>query len=508
MMMKVHYRTLVSIAAAIFALKLVLNLRGGYGYFIDELYYLACARRLDFGYVDHPPLAPFLLRVHTELFGSSLVAVRTLSALVGAATIVLAGWVAAFVGGGRYAQALTGLGVALAPLYLLVFDMFSMNGLEILFWTASFAVVLVMVQRNDPRLWLLYGAIAGLGLLNKHTMVLAGVATLVGLLLSPSRKLLWSPWLVGGGLVALVLFLPNLLWQAANGWPSLEFYRNASLLKNLPSPPLKTLGDQVLTMNPVTLPLWVAGLWVLWREPKWRAIAYAYAVLLVLLVVSQQSRPDRLGGIYPVVFAAGAVFWERQTKALRYGFMALLVLGCLALAPMFLPILPPVQAAEFVAAIGVDTQMEQGAGKRAELPQWLADRFGWEELVAQVADVYEALPPEERERAIIGAPSYGQAGAIERFGPRYGLPPVIAGHNTYHAWSRELAPRLADSVVIAVGWNPEDLSQSFGDVRQVAIYTCEYCMGWRNDMPIYVARKPKLSASEFEEAWELVKHYE
>ena len=509
-MPKPDRRLLWMLAGIAFALQIVPDLFGGFGYFIDELYYLACARRLDFGYVDHPPLAPFLLRVHTTLFGESIVSIRVLPALAGAVTVYLTGWLAAFFGGGRWAQAVAAIAVALSPMSLIMFDFFSMNGFEILFWTAAVAIVLVMVRRNDPKLWLTFGAIAGVGLLNKHTMVLVGFALVVGLLLSPARRLLLNRWLVLGGIVAFVLFLPNVLWQIQHGWPSLEFYRNASLLKNLPSPPLKTLANQILFMNPISFPIWAAGLWFVFvRDERFRVVGFAYIVLLGILVASQSSRPDRIAGLYPTLLAAGAVWWEgvlaQRAAALRVGFAGALIAGCLALAPLFQPLLPPETTARFAAFVGLDTQIERGEGKRAELPQWLADRFGWEELVAQVSDIVAALPQEQRRRALILAPSYGHAGALELLGD---LPPVVSGQNTYHMWGRELSAGLADGPLIALGARRDDLESLYDDVQQVGIYECDYCMNWRNDMVIYVARQPKLSASEFEEAWELFKHYE
>lgn len=505
-------RLLLAMAAVALAFQVVPNLFGGYGYFIDELYYIACAQRLDFGYVDHPPLTPFLLHIQMSLFGDSVASIRFLPALAGAVLAYLAGWLAAFFGGGRWAQALAAVSVILAPVYLIFFDIFSMNGFEVLFWTASVAVLLIMVRTNEPKLWLVYGAVAGIGLLNKHTMVLVSFASLLGLALSPARRLLWSRWLVLGGVIAFVLFLPNLLWQLDNGWPSLEFYRNATLLKNLPSPPLKTLLNQFLFMNPVLFPIWSAGLFFLFSyDERNRTAGFAYVILLGILVVSQSSRPDRISGLYPVLLAAGAVWWEkvlvRRAPRVRWAFAAVVVTVGLLFAPLFQPWLAPATLARYAAFVGVDTQIERGEGKRAELPQWLADRFGWEELVAHVADVYRDLPPDEQARALIVAPSYGHAGALELMGAPLGLPPVVSSHNTYHMWGRELSRRLGD-VVIYLGENRAELETRYRDVREVGVYECDYCMNWRNDMPIYVARKSQLSALELEELWERSKHYE
>jgi hypothetical protein len=161
-----------------------------------------------------------------------------------------------------------------------------------------------------------------------------------------------------------------------------------------------------------------------------------------------------------------------------------------------------------MAFLAIDTQMERGEGKRAELPQWFADRFGWEELVAQVASIYRELPPADRDRAILIAPTYGHAGAIELLGRDRGLPPVISPHNTYHSWARETLEQVTPEVAISLGLGPEDLAMVFDEIQRVSVYECQFCMNWRNDMPIYIARGLKLSSSELRQAWELAKHYE
>ena len=437
-------RLLLSIAGAAFLLQIIPNLFGGYGYFIDELYYIACARRLDFGYVDHPPLAPLMLRFATSLFGESVVAIRLLPAFAAAALAYLTGWLTSFFGGGRWAQGFAAVAVTLASGLLLFFDFFSMNAFEVLFWTAAVVTVAVMVRRNEPRLWLVFGAFAGLGLENKHTMVLVGAALIVGLFLTPARDLLLSRWLWLGGALALALFLPNVLWQIEHGWPSLEFYQNATLHKNIPSPPGKILFNQILFMNPVTLPIWLMSLvFLLERERGFRAIGFAYLLLLGLLLWTQSSRPDRIAGMYPVLFAAGATWWgtffAQRRPALKWAFAAFVVAGCLAFAPLFQPWLPPSTLARYVAFIGVDTQIERGAGKLAALPQWLADRFGWEELVAQVEDIYNSLPPGEQRssyptraelRTCGRARAHGRAWPSTRNGAPEHVPHVGARHRS------------------------------------------------------------------------------
>jgi 4-amino-4-deoxy-L-arabinose transferase-like glycosyltransferase len=482
----------------------------GYGYFIDELYYVACASRLAFGYVDHPPLAPAILRLEVALLGDSLAAIRVPSAVAFAATVLVTAWITMRLGGARFAQLLAATSLLSAPLIVVLFSFYSMNALELLLWTASLATVFLLAERGEPRLWLVFGALSGIALENKHTFGALALAVVVGLALTAERRLLASRYLVLGGALAFSLFLPNLLWQVENGFPSLEFYRNATLFKNRELTPLHIAWNQILFMNPVTLPVWASGLYFCVRErPSLRFVPWTYLVLLGMLVVSQSSRPDRMAGIYPFLIAAGAVQLERALGSLRARALALATLaaGFAALAPITLPVLPPEAAARYVGFLGIDTQVERGAGKRAELPQWLADRFGWEELVRDVGAVVDSLPPEERSRATLLAPSYGHAGALELFG-RGELPPVISPHNNYHVWGRSLVSRLAKGPAVSLEFDADDLAPVYGSVERVKTHQCGFCMTWRNDMGIFVARKPKLGEAGLRDVWESAKHFE
>jgi len=503
----------LAVAGAAFLVQLTATLVGehfGYGYFIDELYYIACAQRLDFGYVDHPPLAPAILRMNLALFGDSLVALRLPSAIAGALTALATGWLAARLGAGRFGQGLAAICAVVPPIFLVLFSFFSMNSFEILLWTALLVVAVVMVERSEPRLWVVFGALAGIALESKHTVVLFALGVVVGLALTAERRLLFTRWLFVGGAVAFVLFLPNLLWQIENGFPSLEFYRNATLFKNRPLPPLQIVWNQILFMSPFTFPVWAAGLYFCSRRrPELRFLAIAYLLLLGSLIVSQSSRPDRMAGLYPALFACGAVQFEKVFLSLRARALVLagILAGSMVLGGLSLPVLPPESASRFAGFLGIDTQIERGEGKRAELPQWLADRLGWEELVEQVTAVYRSLSEEDRARAVILAPSYGHAGALELFG-RGRLPAVMSPHNTYHLWGRDDVRLLEGGVLISIGYDAEDIGAMYESIEQVALYDCDYCMTWRDEMPIFLARGLKLTPAELGLAWERTKSYE
>jgi hypothetical protein len=335
-------------------------------------------------------------------------------------------------------------------------------------------------------------------------MVYVGALGL-GILATRTRRILADRWVWAGAAVALLLAMPNFWWQIANGFPSLEFYRNAHFLKNVPSPPMQTLTMLTLSMNPLTLPLWLAGFaFLLGRRDgaAFRFLGVTCIVLLAAHVASQTSRPDRVAGMFPILLAAGAVAAERlvRARAGRIAMAGVIAAASLALAPIVVPLLPPPVLARYTAALGFKYSAERG--KTSPIPQLLADRTGWESYVDDVERVYKSLSPEDRRRAIIYAPSYGQAGAIELWGPARGLPRVIGAQNTYWHWS---AGHTNSDVLIAVDASASRLRTLFRDVRVAGRVECDYCMSWRNDVEILVARG---STAPMESTWSRLRHYE
>lgn len=500
-------RTLFGLALLKLAIHFVTNTTAlGYSYFRDELYYWVCSIRLDWGYVDHPPLAPLLLHLNSLLFGDSLFAWRLLPALAGAGMVILAGLMARELGGGLAAQTLAALAVVVAPIYLIIDSFFSTNAFEALIWAACAYVLLRLFKTQEARLWLVVGALIGLGLQTKHTTVFWIIGLGVAVLLTSARRYLLNRWLWLGGALAFIIFLPNLVWQLQNNWASVEFYRAANFLKNVPTPAVDIVVLQVILLNPFAAPLWLAGLYFYLFTAEghpYRSMAWIYLTILALLIISQSSRPDRPAGAYPMLLAAGAVVVEtwarrRQWRWPMWALGAALTVAGIALAPISLPILPPDVTARFAAAVGLSREIEKG--KLAPLPQYLADRFGWESAVATVAQVYQQLSPAEQAQTSIITISYGEAGAIDYFGSAYGLPNVISGHNNYYVWG----PRGATgAVVIALGFPEADLREAFASVEQVAALHCDFCL--IDGMPVYVARGLQ---TPIEQLWPQVKHYE
>lgn len=495
------FPTVYILATIYFLLHLIFNgVLGGYGIFRDEFYYLANAARLDWGYVDHPPLAPLLLAGWTALFGDSALSLRFLPALAGGATIVVAGLTARRLGGGKAAQTIAALAVAAVPVVMVLFGFYSMNAFEILLWALAAYVATGILTAEREQDWLLFGLLMGVALQNKHTIVLFAGGLVLGLFLH-RRRTFTTRYLWLGGLIAFVIFLPNLLWEIRYGWPTLEFYSNATLFKNIARAPLDYLLQQILSYNPLLFLLWLIGLFYLLGRRDVRPLAWSWLFPFLLLMAAGSSRPDRMAAGYIPLLAAGAVAVEgyaartdRRWFATFVG--ALVIVGGLIVAPMGFPILSPATLSPYAANFGL---AEYEAGVTAELPQYFADRFGWEDLAAQVAAVYGNLPPDEQEQAVIFTVNYGQAGALEYYAEAYGLPQVISGHNSYWLWGPGDA---SGDVVIFVGASVEEIAPLFEQVEEVGRIACEYCL--ERGRPILLARRAK---APMEEIWPQTRFY-
>jgi len=490
--------------------KLLLHLltAGNYGYFRDELYYMAAGERLDFGYVDFPPFVAFVTAATRAVLGDSLVALHFLPAVAGAVVVVLTGLMARELGGGRFAQALAALAILISPNFLVFGTWVSMDAFDQLFWVSAAYVLILLLKRDQPRLWLLFGLFAGLGLLTKLTMLYFGFAVFAALLLTPARRHLRTRWPWLGGAVALVFLLPYLYWQVANGWPTLEFWGNYGR-KVDPASPVEFLLEQVITMQPPSAPIWLAGLcfFLFFRDGgPYRMLGFVYLILFAIFLL-QNSRFYFLAPAYPMLFAAGAVvierFARRRLSWLKPVYIVVLVISGVVVAPItVVPMLPVETLAGITGSAGGDAGVEIETREVAALPQNFADRFGWEEMTATVARVYERLPEEKKNEACVLTGNYGEAAAIGFFGDKLGLPEAISGHNSYYLWG---PGSCTGETVISVGVPRERLEAVFGEIEQNDITRCRYCMPDEDNLPVYVCHDPKMP---FREAWPLFKHYD
>ncbi|MBZ5527861.1 MAG: glycosyltransferase family 39 protein [Acidobacteriia bacterium] len=436
--------------------KLLLHLltAGRYGIFRDEMYYAACSQHLAWGYVDHPPMSVFIAWFARHVFGDSLLGLRLLPAIAGAALVWMAGQLAREMGGGRFAQALAALAVIPVPIYLILQHWLTMNAFEPLLWMVCLWCVLRAINRDDPRYWFWFGALTGIGLETKYSIAVLVLGVMVGILFSPERRFLKSRWLWSGMLVAAIFALPNFLWQLQHNFPFLELLHNIRMNhRDVVRGPVSFLLDQAAIMNPILFSLWAGGLpWLFFGRAgrRYRPLGWTYVLLLAAFIVFK-GKNYYVVPIYPILFAAGAVGFERMTgRSLawcRTAYVAIIVAVGALLLPIASPILSPENYIRYQRALHIEPPVAERQNN-GPLPQYFADEFGWEEMVQQVARVYNSLSPEERPRTAIFCNGWGQAAAIDFFGPRYGLPRAISNHNNYWYWG----PRdYTGEIVIVLG---------------------------------------------------------
>lgn len=479
-----------------------------YGFFRDELYYIDAGKHLAAGYVEFPAFIALLAALVHHTFGDSLLAYHILPALAGSLLVLLSGLIAREFGGGYFAQGLAAIASLAAPTFLSIDAIFSMDSFDELWWVLAVYILILLIKREQPRYWLLFALVAGLGLLTKMTILMFGFAVVAGLLLTRERKYLASKWAWLGALLAFAFLVPYVLWNAANGWPTLEFWRGYTSGHANPASALGFLYQQILGMNPLTLPLWLAGLGAYFfsRQLKpYRVLGWVFVILYVLFTLTR-AKLYFLAPVYPMLFAGGALVFERALqrgwrKWLRPVYPLLLFLLGVVLAPIAMPILPPSIYGQTMAFAGGNAGVKVENRATSVLPQQLADRFGWDTMTATVAGVYQSLPANERAAACILTANYGEAGAIDLYGPAYHLPQAMSGHNTYYLWG---PANCSGEVIITIGYPLNAIQPFFHSVTLAAVNTCAYCMPAENNLPIYVARHLKVSMQAI---WPRVKHY-
>jgi hypothetical protein len=469
----------------------------GYGIFRDELYYLACAQHLAWGYVDHPPLVALIAWLVRHTIGTSPLALRFLPALAAGGMVYLTAAITRELGGQTGAQLLAGLVMALAPIELGMFSFFSMNAFDLVVWAALLFMLVRLLRTGEGRLWLPIGVLAGVGLENKVSVLFLIAA--LGIALVAARR--WEQfkdrrlWL-GLGAAAL-LFAPHVLWQVRHGWPTLEFIHQASATKNVPLSPLGFLAAQAELMNPLAAPLLLIGLAALFRRREYRVLGWLYPALLVLFLAGGNAKAYYLAPIYPLLAASGAVTlasWRPRWALPAYaGIIA--VSGAL-FAPLARPLLSEDRYVAYAAALGFAPSTDERTAV-GRLPQFFADMHGWRELAAAVAQVHATLSPDERAQACVFGQNYGQAGAIDLYGPA----PALSGHNAYWMWG---PGRCTGQVLIVIGGHAADHARFYGEVTPSGTFSCRDCMPYESQQTLWVLRRPRQSLTSI---WPLLKHY-
>ncbi len=502
--------TATALVLCITAGKFLVHLYAGrqYGYFVDELYYLACSRHLDWGYVDQPPLIAVITWLARSLLGDSLPAIRFFPALAGAAEVALTALIARELGGKRFAQGLAALAALVAPAILATDSLLSMNAFEPLFWMGCAYLLIRIVKTGNQKLWIWFGILSGVGLENKYSMLIFGAGIVLGVLLTPQRRSLARAWIWVGGASAFLILLPNLLWNIHRHFPFLELHANIQRSgRDVPLGPLAFFAQEILTLLLLTLPIWLAGLWFFFFSKPgkpFRALGWAW-IFTAAVIVTLSPRVYYLYPAFPVLFAGGSVMWEAwlaqpRHQWLKLAYPALMVVTGAMFSPLAVPVLPPELYIRYTQALHLQPPRIE-THKLGPLPQLYADQFGWEEMVATVARVYNSLPQEVRSKTAIFGQNYGQAGAIDLFGPKYGLPPAISGHQNYFLWG----PRdyTGESMIVMQG-RQQDLERRFASVEKVASVYHPYSMPYEHFDVFYCRglRQP------LKEIWPQVKNWD
>jgi hypothetical protein len=445
------------VAAAAFGAEMAVSAR--YGYVRDELYFLAAGQHPAFGYVDQPPLTPLLARLGAAAGGGTLAGFRVVPALGLAAMVMVTAAMSRVLGAGRRGQVLAALAAATCGEYLGAMHELTTTVPDFVFWAVTLLLVLRLLASGDPRWWLAVGGCVGLASEAKWNIGFLAASLGAGFAATDARRLLRSRYLLLGGMIAIAVAAPDLVWQAAHGWPSLEVFR--ALAGQAGHNRAVYWPAQLLYTGPVLVPVWIAGLWWSLRSGaarRFRPVGLACAVAIGLQFVLG-GKAYYPGGAYAFLLAAGCVPLERWLAARRPRRIgpaarmgAAMVAGAVIAAPVTLSVLP---------ARALHTVPLQ------KINYDLAETIAWPKLVALVSREYHALPPAQRARTAILTGNYGEAGAIDRYGPGLGLPPAYSGANNFWLWG---PPPAADTGAIAVNIDPALLRREFTHVRLAAAF--------------------------------------
>ena len=480
---------------------------GRYGIFRDELYYLACAHHLAWGYVDQPPLIAFVTWFSAHVFGTSLFGLRLLPAVAGGLLVWVTALIARELGGGQFAQCVAGFAIIPVPVYLMLNHWLTMNAFEPLLWTTVLWLMLRLFGRNEPRYWLAIGVLLGIGLENKYSIAFLAAALVFGLLLTPERRVMKSWWFVAGMAVAFLLFLPNLLWLIHHNFPFLEFERHSRMsMSRIERGPVAFIADQMVMMNPLLAPLWLGGLaWLLSSERarKFSFLGWTFLGVFVVLLMLK-AKNYYVAPAYPGLFAAGAVVLEDATKWrarwARSVYVGSVVVAGLILAPFVLPVLPVDRFVAYQRSFGGFTPVRMEKMGPGVLPQQFSDEFGWEEMVRKTGLVFNSLPDAERNGTAVFANDYGEAAAVDFFGAKYGLPKAIGKNESYWLWG---PGGYTGKTVIVLGSNGDGDREHFRTVEAAGRVGNPYARA-NEHFDIYLCRD---LSSDLRELWPKIKSW-
>lgn len=497
----------VLIYLSLFKLLLLIIFAGNYGLFRDEYYYLETSKHLAWGYVDLQPLSAIILAVSRTLFGDSIFGIRIFSYVAGSAIVFLSGLIVRELHGSKFAQIFTAFCIIFSGVILGASSYFSMNSFDILLSTLMFYTLIRIINTGNQKLWLAVGLLFGLGLQNKLTFLFLAFGLAVGLIFTNNRKYLKTKEIWIGAAIAFIIFLPNILWQIGNHFPTLEFMHNAATYKNRPMGIIEFSLGSIKELNPGYTLFIFTGLYFLFfnKEGRTYSIISWIFISVFLVFVFNNGKPYYMGVLFPVMLGAGIVgadyLIQRYTpRFVRIVLVIIVIPFAFIVAPFAVPILNVDSFINYSKAIGV-TPKNAERSELGLLPQFYSDRFGWEEMVKDVATAYNKLSDEEKKAALIFGQNYGEAGAVNFYREKYNLPPAISAHNNYWLWG--YPDNFNGNVLIVIGSNYKDNSEFFEEVEPVVKHSNKYGMPFEN-VEIFICRKPKMPMDQI---WQKIKMF-
>lgn len=493
---------------ALFKLLLHFLTNTNYGLHRDEFLYIDMGNHLTWGYLEVPPNIALFAKISHFIFGNSIFGYRFFPALTGAALVFVTGLIVRELGGKKFAISVAALCIIFSPAFLRVNTLFQPVCFEQLYWTLGAYLLILIIKRDNQKLWPILGLIMGLGLLDKYSMLLFAFGLVIGLLATSHRKMVLMKWPWLAALIAFIILLPNLLWQISHGWPFFEHMkvlRETQLVNVMPG---NFILDQFLLNGLVSTPIWLIGLYffLFSKDGKaYRPIGWIYAsVLIALLVLS--GKAYYLLPTYPMLFAGGAFFLEGMIADRQWNWLKPVVIIIsinLLTTPYGLPILPIKTAKNYfrflAENLGIWGPLRWEDGEIHDIPQDYADMFGWENQVATVAKVFHSLTPEEQSKCIIMGGNYGETAAINYYSDKYSLPGAVGVNGSYYLWG---PGEISGGIMIAVGIPKEYLEPFCENVELAALAT--HNVAREQEIPVYICRH---SNTTLQDLWPQLREY-
>lgn len=505
---KIKYERLILIFFLI--IKLVISFFPvEYGIFRDEYYYLAMSENLDFGYLDVPPLAPFLLAIVRLFLNVSYFSLHLLPVITGCLIIYISYQIVKKFNGGLFAITLTLICITLAPQFIAINSTFSYDSFDVLFWILVLYSIVLLIKNEDKKYWIYFGVFAGLGLLSKITILYLGFAIFLALLLTKNRTHLLKKQFWIGGLIAFIMIMPYIIWQISKDMIVIDYYKNYSSGKTSGINAFDFLMNHIITLNPLTLPVWTLGIWYFLfnkEGKKYNIIGITFIIVSILCLITK-TKYYLLSPVFPVLFAGGAIFIESIILNYKKIYINLLagfyIINILIAGIFILPLARPIISIEnfikYSNLLNLSKQVKFENHQLNELPQFFADRFGWEEMAIKIINAYNSLTEEEKSKCVIIVSNYGEAGAIEYYGKKYKLPKPVSGHLQYYIWSTR---GYKGDVGIILGDHYKFL---YENVTLVDKTDNKYSMPYENNNNIYICRNLTMT---LEEAIKKIKHFD